>query len=710
MQQSLALLVMLVMLVAAAFGVTTARIDVLAATASAPDAAEQTEILWDRYGVPHIYAPSDEALFHASGWAQTHSHGNLLLRLYGQARGRAAEYWGERFLDSDSLVHMYGVPARAREWYAAQPTTMRAAIDAFAQGINDYADRHADAIAPEIGRVLPVRGEDVLAHMHRVLHFTFVARPEVIGQAVRGFEQRGSNAWAVAPERTVQGNALLLANPHLPWGDLYTWYEMHVTAPGVHAYGATLVGTPLPTIAFNDSLGWTHTVNTIDAADVYLLELAGNGYRFDGEIRAFTEASHVLRVRREDGTLEERPLTVRSSIHGPVIAQQGERALALRVAGLDRPHVLTQYRDMLRARNLEEFERALRLQQMPMFTVLYADVHGRILHLFQGAVPRRASGDWRFWAGVVPGTSSATLWTDIHEYDELPRVVDPPTGWLQNANDPPWTTTVPLVLDPDAFPPYMAPRTMAFRPQRSARLLAEQPRMTFEEFQRRREDTRMELADRILDELLDAVHEHGTNGAAAAAEVLASWDRTTNAESRGGVLFQAFVREAQRRAGPGRTMFALAWDARDPLNTPRGLADPAAAAEALAAAAASVEQRYGRLDMAWGDVHRMRLPGIDLPASGGPGVHGEFRVLAFDEAPDGRFQVVHGDSYIAAIEFARPVRARAVLTYGNASQPGSRHRTDQLPIYARKELRPVWLHRDEVVANSISRTEVSYRP
>ena len=59
---------------------------------------ETTEILWDSWGVPHIYSKDTNDLFQAFGWAQMHSHGNLILRLYGQARGKASEYWGEDYL------------------------------------------------------------------------------------------------------------------------------------------------------------------------------------------------------------------------------------------------------------------------------------------------------------------------------------------------------------------------------------------------------------------------------------------------------------------------------------------------------------------------------------------------------------------------------------------------------------------------------------
>src|SRR3984893_14746983 len=80
----------------------------------------QTEILWDNYGVPHIYANRREAMFHAHGWAQMRNLANLLLRLYGESRGRAAEYWGPAKLELDRWVPLNGIPERAKLWYDAQ--------------------------------------------------------------------------------------------------------------------------------------------------------------------------------------------------------------------------------------------------------------------------------------------------------------------------------------------------------------------------------------------------------------------------------------------------------------------------------------------------------------------------------------------------------------------------------------------------------------
>jgi acyl-homoserine-lactone acylase len=701
----------------------------LAGTYSPVAGQQHTEILWDTYGVPHIYGKNVPSLFQAFGWAQMQSHGNLILRLYGQARGEAAQYWGEKYLESDQWVRTMGVPDRAHQWYEAQSPTFRRYLDAFAAGINAYAQEHADLIDDDVEVVLPVNAVDAIAHLQRVLHFTFVVNPESVASLREEWENsmdksstqqrsgskervaqkakktlsyplsstKGSNGWAIAPSHSASGNAMLLANPHLPWSDLFLWYEAQLTAPGFDTYGASLIGIPVLTIAFNDYLGWTHTVNTHDGWDAYELTLANGGYRFDGKVTPFQTQEQTLKVKQDDGTLRSEQLVVQRSIHGPVVAKKDGKAIALRVVGLDQPGVLEQWWDMGRATNLDEFEAALKRLQLPMFTVMYADRDGHIMHLFNGQVPVRQEGDFEYWLGIIPGESSTTLWTESHPYSELPRALDPPSGWLQNANDPPWTTTFPSVLNPDNYPPYMAPRgPMWFRAQHSVKMLESDEQISFEEMVKYKHSTHVELAERLLDDLVPAARQQGGELGRKAAEVLDKWDRQTDPDSRGAVLFAFWEQALDYSNG-----FAIPWNEKEPLTTPDGLANPTSAVAALEAVATEVEATYGTLDIPWGEVFRLRSGEVELPANGGD--LGIFRNLWFVPSEDGRFQVIGGDSYVAAIEFSNPVRAMVLTSYGNATQPGKQDSSEQLKMFANQELRPVWRSRQEIEAHLASR-------
>ena len=111
----------------------------------------------------------------------------------------------------------------------------------------------------------------------------------------------------------------------------------------------------------------------------------------------------------------------------------------------------------------------------------------------------------------------------------------------------------------------------------------------------------------------------------------------------------------------------------------------------------------GALDTPWGQVMRLRVGDVDLPASGAPGRLGVFDVIDFEAPKDGRRAANFGDSFIAIVSFERPARAKVLMTYGNASQSGSPHIADQATLLARHELRDAWRTRAEVEANLESR-------
>lgn len=675
------------------------------ACAPAPTAPVPTgkgaEILWDSYGVPHIYARDRQALAYAFGWAQMRNHSDLLLRLYLQGRGRASELLGKAYVDDDKWVWTLGIPDRAARDYALQSPEMHAHIEAFVAGINAFAAQHPELIGDSVKAVLPVTAADVTANLMRLTYARFLTSREGAAAEARAWE-RGSNAWAVAPSRSASGHTLLLQNPHLPWGDIFTWMEGEYSMPGMDVYGATLVGNPVLQIAFNENVGWTHTVNTQDEEDTYELTLAPGGYMYNGAARAFEESAHVLKVATGAATFSYDTLRLRRSVQGPIVGMKTGKALALRVVGLDpplTPYAYEQWWNMGRAHNLAEFQAAIRPNQISGQNITYGDREGHIMMFYGGNSPVRSRGDRAFWAGVIPGDSSWTLWTALHPFKDMPVTLDPPSGWVQNANNPPWWSTFPVTIHASDFPSYFGPVPMALRPQRSIHILQSDSSITYSEFLRYKHSTRMELADRLMNELLAVSRASSSENAKRGADVLEQWDRSADASSRGAVLFTEWWREYGRRMG-AKSRFATPWSEQRPLDTPAGLADPAIAVAALDAVVSGMGMLGAALDIPWGSVYRLRRDSLDLPANGAQDALGVFRVVSYASIAGNKYVGVSGDSYVAAIEFSNPLRAMSLVTYGNASRAGSPHRTDQLPLFAREELKPVWRTRAEVEAHT----------
>jgi len=256
-------------LVAAALAASLLSLATPAAVLAGP--AKGTEILWDTWGIPHINAPDHPSLFYAYGYAQMEAHSELLLRLYAQARGRGAEFYGEQYLEADRWVRVNGIPARAKEWAKGQSPEFGPLIVAFVAGLNAWAQEHQADLSPEAKGVLPLTVEDVYAHCLRVIHYDWIINPSKLQTRLNraAADVHGSNEWAIAPSYSASGKAMLLSNSHLEWGDMHTYFEVQLTAPGVTSYGAVWVGFPVLRQCFNDFLGWTQTTNNPAESDLY---------------------------------------------------------------------------------------------------------------------------------------------------------------------------------------------------------------------------------------------------------------------------------------------------------------------------------------------------------------------------------------------------------------------------------------------------------
>ena len=159
--------------------------------------------------------------------------------------------------------------------------------------------------------------------------------------------------------------------------------------------------------------------------------------------------------------------------------------------------------------------------------------------------------------------------------------------------------------------------------------------------------------------------------------------------------------------GPGKfnpnnpANYTSKWESSQPHTTPDGLADPERAVRLLEETALAMETHFGALDTPWGDYYRIKYNGRDLPANGSPGNVGVFRVAWPGGGDEHNAYVSGGDSWVGVIEFADPVKAKVLLSYGNATQKDSPHNGDQLELFSKKQLRDAWFTMQQVKANTV---------
>jgi acyl-homoserine-lactone acylase len=670
---------------------------ILLATGISNPIKQNNEILWDNWGIPHIYASSDAKLYYMMGWAQMHNHGNLILKLYGEGRAKSGEYWGKN-TERDKDLHRLGVLHASFRAYTLLPKKEKEILIAFAKGMNAYASKHPSEFEEKFKIVLPVSPEDVMHHTFRVFYLEFLINRNL---NTANKWTPGSNAWAVNGSKTASGNSMLLANPHLPWNDFWLFFEAHLITKSNNLYGATLVGLPTIGIGFNENMGWTHTVNTLDNVDFYELTLKNGQYKLDNEFHDFTIDSLRITEKTENGQREIVVLRKQSEF-GMVVKEGENKAIAIKWPNRDgKLNIIGQWIAMGKARSLNQFKDALKMNGLPLFNVIYSDKENNIMYHFGGNVPKK-NGDWKKWQGIVASESSNDLWQGYYAAEDLPSYLNPESGWIQNANDPPYTSTIPAAITPEEFPSHIAPNNMSFRPQRSARLIKEAENLTLTGFIDLKHDTKAELALRIKEELTTLNSSNEDSLTEVALKILQKWDGSFDATSKGPVLFSMFVKEL---GSPG--IFETDWRFKDPLNTPRGIKNKKEVLNSLKKAAEKHLEMYGTLTISYGEVYQLKVANFNYGGNGGAGPLGIFRTVNYSSGDDGKYYANHGETYVCAMEFGDEVKAEALLTYGNATQAHSPHVGDQLELFAEKKLRKVWLKREDQLKNLEKREKLS---
>jgi acyl-homoserine-lactone acylase len=654
--------------------------------------AARVVIRRDEYGVPHIQADTEEAAALAHGYAVAEDHGEQLARAFLRARGTQASVFGSAFVDQDIRVHTLRIPEIAAERFRELPPFMQAIVNAYAAGYNRYLTRNRAAMP---AWATPATGVDVLAHCRTLLLLDFALdlRPWNDTRT-----PSASTMWAIAPSLSQSHHAMLMANPHLPWSGPNVLHEVHITVPGViNISGATFIGMPVVTIGFNEVLGWSHTVNQFDADDVYQLTLdaAHANYKYDGRWLPLQTQPFDIEVKTDSGVQKYRQ-TAQWSHYGPIIRVEGDKAFAFKSPSLNAVNFLTQYNAMGKATSLQTFVAAVNMQQLPTFNLAYADRGGNIWYLFNGRIPIRPAG--YDWANTVPGDTDRSEWFAVRPISELPQLLNPKSGYVQNSNDAPWYANLEQTIDRKPFADYLRLDGVTWRGEESLKILSTQKSLTLERLIDHKFDSTVVIADRIKSELLAALA--GDARWREAVRVLQTWDNTLEPASRGGVLFDLWWNEYSRSVPrPFKTPLSAA----NPIGTPAGLFDVSKAVEALGRVVTGMTNAVGTLDIAWGDVHRVTRGTLDLPLGGSEST---LRNVWYTHASDGKEQATGGDTYVLAVEFAESPRAYSIMTYSQASDPRSPYFNDQLPLYANKRLKRAWFAAPDVDAH----TKRRYRP
>ena len=247
-----------------------------AAAARVERLARSVTIYRDSYGVPHIYGPTDASCVFGYAYAQAEDNFWQVEDNYIQAIGRAAEVNGEEAVPADLLNRTLEITRLSEAEYENASPRTRELCDAFADGLNYFLERNPQVKPRMISRF---EAWQTIALMRFEVYQLFVYETQDLhledmrtaSRQVDNEASPGSNAWAISPQKSASGYAMLFINPHVFFFGPTQFYEGHLHSnQGWNISGASFLGMPFPVIGHNEYLGWTHTVNYPGISDLYL--------------------------------------------------------------------------------------------------------------------------------------------------------------------------------------------------------------------------------------------------------------------------------------------------------------------------------------------------------------------------------------------------------------------------------------------------------
>ncbi len=457
---------------------------------------EEVEVLFDDYGIPHIYAHNAADAYKALGYVHAQDRLFQMEMIRRLAAGRLAEILGPDLLKVDQFFRTLGFRQKAEEqvalFFEQTDSSWQQLAQSYLDGINAFidhgptppefsiigipkthfepADIYATIYYMSLGFAQGTNSDPFFAQIREKLGPAYAAywTPQTMSDSSRiptkasGAENAlfgsliqqtetagiplwtGSNGWVLGPSRTASGRAILANDTHIKFSQPSVWYEAYMEYPDFSFYGYYLAGVPFPIIGHNQQLAWGLTIYPIDNLDLFLEHPQQNNPQLILQAR---DSSWIPLQKREE-TLsikgqKDTTLILYSSPRGPIInevvpeLQDQKQPVSLwwSLLQLD-SRVLEALYHMQRAQNLESFQSYLPGIDIIGLNVLYADAENHIAWWGCGKIPKRNPGVNPFFlldAGKVQHLPTG----EYLPFELNPHSIDPPEGVIVSANNRP---------------------------------------------------------------------------------------------------------------------------------------------------------------------------------------------------------------------------------------------------------------------------------
>ena len=452
--------------------------------------------------------------------------------------------------------------------------------------------------------------------------------------------------------------------------------------------GGLFPGGPTVFHGTNENLGWAHTVNYPDKIDVFELEMHPSGenkYKIDEEWHDLEAWKVKLKVKLFLGIKINVKRDAYYSKYGPVIKNK-KGYFAFHMAVFDEIRATAQWYRMNKARNLEEFKKALEMNAIPSFNMIYADRDDNIFYVSNGKIPFR---DPQYnWKKTLPGNTSTTLRSDYHPFSDLPQITNPDAGYLFNTNNTPFNSTA--AEENMKFEDYDS--TMGYvhrennRSIRFMELIDQYDQLSYQDFRDIKFDVTLpdSLAYPVNVNAVFRMDPELAGRAKPLVEIFQNWNHRGEVDDIGGAQMKVFYNHLRRR-----------WKEID-----EKAVTPIQMIQSLLYTYDYFIEHFRKIDVTLGEYQKLARGDKELPLRGLPDVLASMWTV---NHKDGKVKGFSGESYILLVRYPEtglPI-IETIHAYGNSSKSKSLHYTDQMEDFTKLNLKPMSLDLEEVKKQAI---------
>ena len=634
------------------------------------------DIVRDEYGIPHIYAQTDAEVAYGLAWANAEDDFTTIQEAYLAGNAMLSNYIGLKGAAADFITQFIGSKNLIEEKIGTISEDYMAVVEGYSQGLNAYASNNPDKVLYK--KLFPITPKKMLMYSQLQL---FISNEGAYwaGRILNNDTQddfldqnlTGSNVIAMNSSKTASGETFLAINTHQPLEGPTSWYEVHLNSQeGTNIIGTMYPGTPNVVIGVNEYLGWSHTVNYPDKTDVFKLRMKNKRkYIVD-------EEEYELEKLKAKITIKVLGIPIKinrkyyKSIYGPTLKNKSGY-YSIRTPTLFNVKALEQWWRMGKSKNFSEFYNNLKMKELPGFNIGYADKYDTIFYMSNGIIPKRAQG--YNWKGIVPGDTKKTLWTEYHNIEDLPQVIQPESGFIYNANHSPFkSTSADENPNEENYNENMGYETYDNnRSTRLIELIESYDRVSYDDFKDIKYDNSFpsKFNYNFMDiSIIETLKLQAENDLFELLDIIQKWDRKTDIDSQGAGIY-------------GVLYYQLVRNYRDEIQKNNKIVSKEILLSALADTKAYIINNFGSTEITLGDFQKLVRGDKELPIWGLPDV-----ITAMSSRPykDGKYKVTQGESYIGLVRFNEngPI-LESIISFGNSDNPESDHYTDQMEKYSK---------------------------